>query len=116
MLYFFILAAITVPAAAPAPANEVIYAGAPARAAPPPDPTSAPTPEGAAFRVVFNDTQVRVAEGQSETFVNYRLKILKPEALDAGNVVLGWQPAAGRATVHAVRILRNGASTDVLEA
>jgi hypothetical protein len=103
------------PVVAPAPVREVVYAPAPAWIAPPPEPTRSPTPEGAAFRIVYNDTQVRVADGQVESFVAYRLKILKPEALDAGNVVLSWQPAGGRAAVHAVRILRNGASTDVLE-
>jgi Domain of Unknown Function with PDB structure (DUF3857)/Transglutaminase-like superfamily len=103
------------PVAAPTPAREVAYAPAPAWRAPPPEPTGAPTPEGAAYRVVYSDTQVRVADGEVETFAAYRLKILKPEALDVGNIVLSWQPAGGRATVHAVRILRGGVPTDVLE-
>ena len=119
MVHDFILiaAAIAANAAAePALVKEVSYAAPPEWRAPPPEPTGTPTPEGAAFRVVYNDTQVRVADGQSDTFVNYRVKILKPDALDAGNIILSWQPAGGGATVHSVRILRNGVSTDVLQA
>lgn len=116
-MHSFILAAVVAanPIAAPAPVRDVTYAPPPAWRAPPPEATATPTPEGAAFRVVYNDTQVRVADGQSDTFVNYRVKILKPEAMDVGNVILSWQPAGGGATVHSVRILRGAMSTDVLQ-
>lgn len=53
-------------------------------------------------------------QGQAE-YLGYRIKVLHPNALQLGNLALSWNPAAGAATVHAVRIYRDGAVIDVLQ-
>ncbi|MBW8733621.1 MAG: DUF3857 domain-containing protein [Asticcacaulis sp.] len=81
---------------------------------PAPQTTPTPSPPGAAFRVDYIDTQVRAINGGTETFSQYRIKILKPDALAFGNLTLSWQPDGGSVTVHGVRIVRDGATVDVL--
>jgi hypothetical protein len=69
----------------------------------------------AVYRVVYQDRQDRVRKGSLETYEAYRLKILKPEALALGNIVVQWSPSAGPATVHFIRIIRDGTTIDVLK-
>ncbi len=82
---------------------------------PPPATTGTPAPAGAAIQADYSDTQVRAANGGTETYINYRFKILKPEALQLGNLTAAWQPDAGSVTVHTVKIIRDGAVIDVLD-
>ncbi len=72
-------------------------------------------PSDAVFRIVYQDSQQRVEEGTSEFYSAYRIKILKPEALELGNIRVAWSPSAGTATVHFVRIIRDGTIIDVLK-
>ena len=95
--------------------RDVIYAPAPAWVVPPPAVTGTPAPAGAAYQADYSDTQVRAANGGTETYLDYRLKILKPEALQLGNLTAAWQPDAGSVTVHTVKIIRDGAVIDVLD-
>jgi hypothetical protein len=74
-----------------------------------------PKPSDAAFRVIYQDTEQRAQQGMLETFSGYRVKILKPEALAFGNISVLWSPSAGTATVHYIRIIRDGATIDVLK-
>jgi hypothetical protein len=72
-------------------------------------------PSDAAFRVIYQDNEERVRQGTLEVYSAYRIKILKPEALPLGNVRAVWSPSAGTATVHYVRIIRDGTVIDVLQ-
>ena len=106
------LPAATTHAAAP----DVRYAPAPVWALPPPAQTEAPTPPDAPGRLIYADTQIHLGPAGEETFSAYRLKLLKPEALPAGNITVAWNPSAGEATVHYLRIIRDGHAIDVLRA
>ena len=96
-------------------AREVNYAPAPAWVVDAPQATASPNLPGSAYRADYSDTQVRAANGGTETFAHYRIKILKPEALGLGNLTLTWQPDGGSVTVHSLKIVRDGATIDVLE-
>ncbi len=96
-------------------AREVNYAPAPAWVIAAPEPTATADTPGAALRVVYSDTQVRATDAGTQTFADYRIKVLKPEALALGNLNLTWQPDGGSVTVHAVKIIRDGAVIDVLD-
>lgn len=66
-------------------------------------------------RFAYLDNQVRIAsDGGEQAYTAYRLKILKPEGLAAGNVSLSWQPDTGAITIHYVRLIRDGRTTDIL--
>jgi len=96
-------------------AREVNYAKAPGWVVAAPQPTSTQSPPGAAFRVEYSDTQVRAINGGTETYSDYRVKVMKPDALALGNLTLTWQPDGGSVTVHSVKIIRDGAIIDVLD-
>ena len=69
----------------------------------------------AAVRFTYLDNQVRVtADGGEQQYSAYRLKILKPEGLAVGNLTLTWQPGTGGITVHYLRLIRGGQTSDVL--
>lgn len=95
----------------------VRYGAAPGWVLEPPAATTRATPADAPARIVFSDTQVRIDQtGKEEVFNAYRIKVLKPEALSVGNIVLSWAPDSGGVTVHRLRILRAGQVIDVLPA
>lgn len=102
-------------AAAATPAGEVAYAPPAAWVRPPPAPTDAATPPEAPFRFIYNDQQVRLGEDGEELFAAFRVRILKPEALALGQVGVVWSPSGGNATVHWLRIVRDGETIDVLK-
>ena len=97
--------------------KEVEYGPPPAWVVPAPAPAAGAGAgaSDAVFRVVYQDNQERVVNGTVESYSAYRVKILKPEALALGNVSVVWSPSAGSATVHYVRIIRDGAVIDVLK-
>lgn len=94
--------------------KDVRYASEASWVAPVPSPTPAETPPGAALRVVYSDNQVYLGSNGMEAYQALRIRILKPEALQVGNLSVTWNPAGGAATVHHVRIIRDGQLTDVL--
>lgn len=106
---------ISVQAAAADAPREVQYGQVPAWVLPPPAATAGPQTGDAAFRIIYQDTQERVTTDAVEDYSAYEVKILKPEALAMGNVAVAWSPSAGPATVHYVRIIRDGKSIDVLK-
>ncbi|MBL0115688.1 MAG: DUF3857 domain-containing protein [Sphingomonadales bacterium] len=108
------LAFIAISAPLCAGTRDVQYAQAPTWVLPPPTPTLNAAPEGGPFRVTYNDTQVRFTDKGTETYSAYRLKILAPEALDAGKISLTWNPDGGEATVHLINIIRDDKRIDVL--
>jgi hypothetical protein len=103
-------------ASAHAASKVVQYGPRPAWANAPPMPTSAPTPPAAPLRVQYFDTQVRLGGGAegAQAYTAYRLKVLKPEALAIGNVSAMWNPSTDDFTVHSLKIIRDGATIDVL--
>jgi hypothetical protein len=61
------------------------------------------------------DTLIHLdAQGQQQ-YVGYRIRILHPNALQLGNLSIGWNPAAGSPVVHSIRVHRGGETTNVLE-
>lgn len=97
------------------PARDVQYGAAPEWVRAVATPTADVKQSDAMFRMVYQDTQERVTAGTLESYDSYRIKILKPEALPLGNIRLAWSPSAGPATVHHVRIIRDGEIIDVLK-
>ncbi|URW76999.1 DUF3857 domain-containing protein [Sphingomonas donggukensis] len=95
-------------------AADIRYGPVPAWASPVPTPTAGPTPPDAPLRIAYLDNQVRVVPAGEEVFSAYRLTVLKPDALSAGNVTVTWMPSAGSATVHYLRLIRDGQASDVL--
>jgi hypothetical protein len=81
-------------AAAQAGSPEVHYVPTPAWAIPPPPPTNSPNRPDAPLRFLYLDTQVRIGAEGEETYAHWRLKILSPERLKAGNLILGWIPTS----------------------
>jgi hypothetical protein len=106
------LFAISVPVIAST--REVQYAPPPGWVLPSPTPTPGTSPDGAAYRLIYNDSQVRLTDRGTETYFAYRLKILAPEALDAGKISLTWDPGAGESIVHLLDIVREGKRVNVL--
>ena len=81
----------------------------------PPSAPDAPVAADAPFRMLYLDNQIRVLpDGTEEAYTAYRLKVLKPEALPAGNVQVAWAPNDGGITIHYLRLIRDGRATDVL--
>ncbi|HEU0066572.1 MAG TPA: DUF3857 domain-containing protein, partial [Sphingomonas sp.] len=97
-----------------APNRNVRYAPTPAWVKAPPAATDAPTPPGAPVRVVYFDQQVRTGLRGEEIYQAYRIEILTPEALAAGNITINWAPASDEITVHRLAITRDGKPIDVL--
>jgi hypothetical protein len=95
--------------------GQVNYAPPGAWVLPPPTAPDAPAQPDAPFLFRYSDEQVRVGSAGEEVFRAYRLRILKPEALQAGNVSVVWNPSSGAATVHYLRIIRDGRVIDVLK-
>src|SRR5882762_4092636 len=109
--------AIAVAVACPTNAgqNEVQYVEAPSWVVPVPAPTNSRTVDGAPFRVIHSDNQIHLGPDGLEAFQAYRVKILRPEALAAGNISVSWSPDAGDARIHYVRIIRDKEVIDVLK-
>jgi hypothetical protein len=104
----------TMSGAVVAASKDVQYGKAPAWVIPPPSVTSTTSPAGAPLRVEYQDFQIRSGTDGEEIYSAWRLRVLKPEGLAVGNVSLTWNPEAGDATVHHLRVLREGATVDVL--
>jgi transglutaminase-like putative cysteine protease len=69
---------------------------------------------GAVF-VRRQDVLIHLNDTGQEQYLGYRIKLLHANALQAGNISLAWNPAAGVPTVHAVRVHRGDEMIDVLE-
>jgi len=106
--------AAAAPAVAADDTRSVRYAPAPAWVLPPPAPTATPAPAEAPFRFAYTDTQLRVGPEGQDRYVAWRVRLLKPEALQFGNLNIAWSPADGSATVHRLQVIRDGKAIDVL--
>jgi len=96
-------------------ATDVHYAPPGAWVLPSPAPTQGTTRPDAPVRVAYTDNQVLVGLAGEESYTAYRMTILKPEALQAGNVTISWNPGSGDATVHRLNIIRDGQVIDALK-
>jgi hypothetical protein len=61
------------------------------------------------------DTLVHLDREGEAHYLGYRIRILHPNALQTGNLSIGWNPSAGAPTVHALRVHRDGKVIEVLE-
>ncbi len=61
------------------------------------------------------DILVHLDEQGESLFTGQFLRVLHPQALQAGNVAIVWNPASGTPTVHRLRVHREGTVIDVLE-
>lgn len=107
-----LIAASTSPAAGKA---QVKYAPPPVWALPPPASAGGAANGDLAFRFVYSDQQIRVTPAGQERYAAWRMKLLKPEALQVGNLRVTWKPAAGAATIHYLRVIRDGKPADILK-
>ncbi|HZG10233.1 MAG TPA: DUF3857 domain-containing protein [Allosphingosinicella sp.] len=76
-----------------------------------------PVPEGAGGLLFIRRSEALVhldARGQSQ-YLGYHIRILHPNALQAGNLSIAWSPAAGAPAVHVLRVHRDGKAIDVLK-
>jgi hypothetical protein len=95
-------------------ADEVLYAAAPGWVIAAPQPTGTVALAGP-LQFAYLDYQVYAGPDGDELYTASRTRILAPEGLAAGNITLTWSPDSGDATVHHLRILRDGQQIDVLE-
>lgn len=94
--------------------EEIALAPPPAWARPAP---AVATPADAQGLIFFERQQLQThfdATGQSQ-FQSYRVKLLHPQALQLGQVVLSWNPTSGSAAVHTLTIHRDGRAINVLD-
>lgn len=62
-----------------------------------------------------HDTLVHLDRQGHAQYFGFRIRILHPNALQLGNISIGWNPSAGRPTVHAIKVHRDGQAIDVLD-
>jgi hypothetical protein len=74
-------------------------------------------PQDAQGLVFFRkqDTLVHLTSDGQRSFQSQLVRLLQPQALQIGNVAIAWNPAAGEAQIHALRIHRGDRVIDVLE-
>lgn len=111
---FAIAALIAAAGSAAAEDREVLTGPAPEWVEPS-EPLPVPADASGLLFARVQDTLVHLEDGGQSTYFGQRIKILHPQALQAGNLAITWNPAAGAPTVHALRIYRDGAMIDVLE-
>jgi tetratricopeptide (TPR) repeat protein len=82
-----------------------------------PIPLTAPAAaDPAPVRFLLLDAQAKLGPEQTEVYSDVALQILTPEALQAGNINLSWNPATETLIIHHVRVLRDGQVLDLLAA
>ncbi len=82
---------------------------------PPPAVKPSTLSTNAALRFDYLDNQVHITpDGTEQDYSAYRLRIMKPEGLAAGNLTLTWQPDSGGMSVHYLRLIRNGQTSNIL--
>ena len=70
---------------------------------------------GLAF-VRRNDTLIHLDDRGEDQYTGYRIRILHPNALQAGNLGIVWSPSSGPPTVHTINVHRGAEVIDVLGA
>ena len=110
-----ITAALTVLVAPAAWAQEVEFAAAPAWVQAPPADAPSPAVGDAALRALAIDHQIRFDAEGTHTYTFQRFEVLTRQGLGAvGTISLEWSPPRETIQVHALRLVRNGQTIDVL--
>lgn len=86
----------------------------PAWVKPSPPATKQTPPDGAPLQILLRDVQAKFGPEGDSQFTETRMKLLKPEALGAGNIRLEWDPQTQALTVHRLTVTHAGKTTDVL--
>ncbi|MGV3480973.1 MAG: DUF3857 domain-containing protein [Sphingobium sp.] len=75
-----------------------------------------PVPEnpGGLVFVRRQDALIHLGEKGQAQYLGYRIRIVHPNALQLGNLSIGWNPMSGKPTVHVIKIHRGGETIDVL--
>ena len=79
------------------------------------EPLEVPEDADGTFFLRKLDTIIHLDEGGETLFQDQMYRVLRPQALQLGNVAVTWNPASGEPAVHSLRIHRNGTVIDVLE-
>jgi hypothetical protein len=79
------------------------------------EPLAVPDDAQGAIFVRSQDTIVRLTQDGSQSFLSQIVRVLQPQALQAGNIAIAWNPAAGSPRIHSLRIHRGSRVIDVLE-
>lgn len=74
-----------------------------------------PADANSAAFIRLQDALVHLDGHGQEQYVGYRVKILQSNALEAGNISISWNPAAGSPIVHSVKVFRGDQTIDVLK-
>ena len=74
-----------------------------------------PPDSGGLVFVRSQDVVVHLDDKGQAHYTGYRVKILHPNALSAGNLGISWNPASGAPVVHSIKIHRGGEVIDVLK-
>jgi hypothetical protein len=110
-----LLAASLLAIAAPAHAtNDQVQRGPVPRWVSPSEPLPVPADASGLVFVRYQDIVSYFDRAGMATYQASRVKILHPNALQMGNVSIGWNPASGAPTVHFVRVYRDGVMIDAL--
>lgn len=112
--YAIAASALLVPGLANAEAGKVRQGPAPAWVTPS-EPMA--VPDNATGQVFFRrqDALIHLDAQGAQQYSGYRIRILHPSALQAGNIAIVWNPAFGEPTVHAIRLYRGAETIDVLK-
>ena len=95
--------------------REVQYGPPPSWVMPSPTPTNTAPPQGAPVQLVYADSQARFGPDNQESYTAYRIKLLTPEGLAAGNLTASWNPSTDDIFIHELKIIRAGQVIDVLK-
>ncbi|MEQ7873075.1 DUF3857 domain-containing protein [Sphingomonas sp. ASV193] len=95
-------------------ADQLRYGPAPAWATPKPLIIPAKAADASSTEILLFDNQSRLDPTAMTSVVHYAVRLNDAQALAAGNVAIGWDPAFDEATVNSVRIVRGGESIDPL--
>jgi transglutaminase-like putative cysteine protease len=79
------------------------------------DPLPVPTDASGLVFVRRQDVIIHLDANGQQQYNSYRFKILNSNALQAGNISLVWNPAAGTPLVHAITVWRGAERIDVLK-
>jgi Domain of Unknown Function with PDB structure (DUF3857)/Transglutaminase-like superfamily len=74
-----------------------------------------PSDSGGLVFVRGQDVVVHLDEQGQVNYTGYRVKLLHPNALAAGNLAISWNPAAGAPIVHSIKVYRDGEVIDALK-
>lgn len=93
----------------------ILYGPAPKWLAPLPEPVARDEPVDGPAEVVYSDVQAHLQNGRAMLHSATRIRLLKPEALQLGNMSLVWNPSTTTTTVNRVEVWRDGEKINILD-